>query len=47
VLHIHSARRSLSNWRSSGEMGMSLTPDALVFSMLEITGNIWMAEMEE
>ena len=44
VLHIHSARRSLLNWRSSGEMGMSLTPDALVFSMLEITGNIWMAE---
>jgi WD40-like Beta Propeller Repeat len=46
VLHIHTARRSLLNWRSSGEMGMSLTPDALVFSMLEITGNVWMAEME-
>ena len=47
VLHIHSARRSLLNWRSSGEMGMSLTPDALVFSLLDITGNIWMAEMEQ
>jgi eukaryotic-like serine/threonine-protein kinase len=47
VLHIHGARRSLSNWRSSGEMGMSLTPDALVFSLLDITGNIWMAEMEQ
>jgi eukaryotic-like serine/threonine-protein kinase len=46
VLHIHSARRSLLNWRSSGEMGMSLTRDQLVFSMREITGNIWMAERE-
>jgi len=46
VLHIHSARRSLLNWRSSDEMGMSLTRDALVFSLREITGNIWMAERE-
>jgi Tol biopolymer transport system component len=46
VLHIHSARRSLQTSRSSGEMGMSLTRDALVFSMREITGNIWMAERE-
>ena len=46
VLHIHSARRSLLNWRTSGEMGMSLTRDQLVFSMREITGNIWMAEKE-
>ena len=46
VLDIHSARRSLLNWRSSGEHGMSLTRDALVFSMREITGNIWMAERE-
>jgi len=47
VLHIHGARRSLLNWRSSGEMGMSLTRDALVFSLREITGNIWMAEREQ
>jgi hypothetical protein len=47
VLHIHSARRSLLNWGSSGEMGMSLARDALVFSLREITGNIWMAEMEQ
>jgi WD40-like Beta Propeller Repeat len=46
VLHIHSARRSLLTSRSAGEMGMSLTRDALVFSMREITGNIWMAERE-
>jgi Tol biopolymer transport system component len=45
VFHIHSARRSLLTSRSSGEMGMSLTRDQLVFSMREITGNIWMAEM--
>jgi Tol biopolymer transport system component len=47
VLHIHSPRRSLLNWRSSGEMGMSLARDALAFSVLEITGNIWMAETEQ
>jgi eukaryotic-like serine/threonine-protein kinase len=46
VLHIHNARRSLLTSRSAGEMGMSLTRDALVFSMREITGNIWMAERE-
>ena len=46
VLHIHSARRSLQTSRSSGEMGMSLTRNALVFSMREITGNLWMAERE-
>jgi Tol biopolymer transport system component len=46
VLHIHSARRSLFGWESSGELGMSLTHNQLVFSMREITGNIWMAERE-
>jgi Tol biopolymer transport system component len=46
VFHFHSARRSLFNLRNSGEMGMSLTRDALVFSMREITGNIWMAQRE-
>jgi hypothetical protein len=46
VLHIHSARRSLQTSRSAGEMGMPLTRNALVFSMREITGNIWMAERE-
>ena len=46
VLHIHSVRRSLQTSRSSGEMGMSLTRDQLVFSMREITGNIWMAERQ-
>ena len=46
VLHIHSARRNLFNWQVTGELGMSLTRDQLVFSMREITGNIWMAERE-
>ena len=45
VYHIHNARRSLSN-SAEGRWGMSLTRDKLVFSMAEITGNIWMAEPE-
>jgi hypothetical protein len=44
VHHFHSvARRSLFKV-NSGYLGMSLTRDQFVFSMGEITGNIWMAE---
>ncbi len=45
VYHIHSARRSLLNLPRLGNIGMSLTHDQLVFSMGEITGNIWLAEL--
>jgi len=44
VYHFHSARRSLFNVPNSGYVGLSLIRDQLVFSMGEITGNIWMAE---
>ena len=44
VYHFHSARRSWSNLSNLGAIGMSLTRDQLVFTMGEITGNIWMAE---
>ena len=45
VYHVHSARRSFFN-SAEGVWGMSLTRNKLVFSMAEITGNIWMAEPE-
>lgn len=45
VLHFHSARRSLTN-TLGGTIGISLTSDRMVFSMKEVTGNIWLAEME-
>ena len=45
VYHIHSARRSLLNLSRLGNLGMSLTHDQLVFSMGEITGNIWSVEL--
>jgi len=45
VYHLHNARRSLAN-SVEGYWGMSLTRDKLVFSMAEITGNIWMADSE-
>lgn len=45
VLHFHSARRSLTH--TLGEtIGLSLSADRMVFSMAEITGNIWLAESE-
>ena len=40
VYHFHSARRSIAS------TSVSLSSDRMVFSMKELTGNIWMAETE-
>jgi len=40
VYHFHSARRSITS------TSVSLSSDRMVFSMKELTGNIWMAETE-
>jgi hypothetical protein len=46
VLHLHTARRSLSISREIGAIGLSLSRDQLFFSMPERTGNVWIAQME-
>jgi Tol biopolymer transport system component len=46
VYHSHSARRSLANVGSPSRIGPSLAADKLVFTLGEVTGNIWMAERE-
>jgi hypothetical protein len=47
ILHLHSARRSLSNINDSGVVGLSVTPDRIIFCMRERTGNIWMTKLAE
>jgi hypothetical protein len=42
VQHFHGARRSIR--QQAGYFGPSLIKDRLVFSMTEITGNIWMTK---
>jgi hypothetical protein len=40
VYHVHGRRRSIR----AAEFGYGMGPDKLYFSLLETTGNIWMAE---
>jgi Tol biopolymer transport system component len=42
VRHFHHARHSLMHGANPGDIGLSIAKDRLVFSMFEITGNIWM-----
>jgi eukaryotic-like serine/threonine-protein kinase len=44
--HFHSARRSLSLLGDVGAIGLSAAPNRLVFSLGEVTGNIWLAQEE-
>jgi hypothetical protein len=44
VFHSHQARRSLSRVSFPGEIGPAASRDKIVFSMGEVTGNIWVAE---
>jgi len=46
VLHLHTARRSLSFSLEVAAIGLSLASDKLFFSMPEHTGNIWFAQLE-
>ena len=43
IYHAHQARLSLS-LISSGDVGLSVDRDKVVFSQGETTGNIWMAQ---
>ncbi len=46
VYHSHSARRSIGNIAGPQHVWLSVA-DKMVFSMREITGNIWMMERVE
>jgi hypothetical protein len=47
ILHLHTARRSLNDVRDTGIIGLSVTPDRIIFAMRERTGNIWMTKLAE
>ena len=47
VYHSHSARRSIGNIAGPQQVWVSIARDKMVFSMREITGNIWMMERVE
>ena len=46
VYHFHHAQESLMNLGSPGKVGLSVTRDGLLFSLVETTGNIWMAKVK-
>ena len=43
VRHFHTSRRSLTTIGDPVNLGLSVAIDKLIFSMVERTGNIWMA----
>jgi len=43
VYHFHHSQQSLTSLGSPGKVGLSATKGGLLFSMSEMTGNIWMA----
>jgi len=47
VYHFHHAQQSLTNLGSPGKVGLSVTKGGLLFSMSEMTGNIWMARQRK
>jgi serine/threonine protein kinase/Tol biopolymer transport system component len=46
ILHLHTGRRSLIT-ADTGPIGLSVTPDHIVFSMPERTANIWMTRLSD
>ena len=44
VRHFHSARANLTSVTNPGEIGLSVARDRLIYSLLEVRGNIWMLE---
>jgi WD40-like Beta Propeller Repeat len=46
LYHIHQVRRSMLNV-GIGLMDIAVAPDKIVFNMGEITGNIWMTNLED
>ncbi len=47
LYHFHSARRSLTNVGDPNHVSLSIARDKIVFTLGELTGNIWMAEPRE
>ena len=47
VRHFHQVSRSLLAMPDIGSIGLSVAPDKLVYSMPELTGNIWMTTLPE
>ena len=45
VVHLHQARRSLTNVGRIGLVGLGISTDRIVFNLGELTGNIWRAEV--
>ncbi|MFN0101361.1 MAG: hypothetical protein ACKV2U_04640, partial [Bryobacteraceae bacterium] len=45
ALHLHDARLSLSHVANTGQVGISARGRNVIFSMGELTGNIWAAEI--
>ena len=46
VAHFHSARRSLFGLGDVGAIGLAAVPGKLIFSLSEVSGNVWMAREE-
>jgi hypothetical protein len=42
---LHDARLSLSHIANTGQVGISARGENLIFSMGELTGNLWMTEL--
>lgn len=47
VLHLHETAWSLLHIPNTGTVGVTSTHDKLIFSMGELTGNLWMTELSE
>jgi Tol biopolymer transport system component len=45
ALHLHDARLSLSHIANTGQVGISARGENLIFSMGELTGNLWTTEL--
>jgi Tol biopolymer transport system component len=45
VSHFHTAVRNLMNIDGPGQVSLTVAPDKLVFSMGELTGNVWLAAL--
>jgi Tol biopolymer transport system component len=45
MLHLHNSRLSLLHVANTGDVGISPVGEKLIFSMGELTGNLWMTEL--
>ena len=45
VAHFHNAVRSLMNIDGPGQVGITVAPDRIIYSIGELTANIWMTQL--